>query len=388
MMMSSALAALTISATDSLQITVIANQQLQEICRNVAEYCKDIPISQELQLLVDNPQQEFDCDALLRALEQYIAAGCESDQQQESLRLLEENYQLLADIHAQLLKQLGTRARIKIKFFAKLYADELVITNNMVVNGTLTIRDCLRMPNEADQLIFSNNGGCAQAVTIAEIEIPNGSVTTVDLADGAVTTPKFANGAVTAEKITPGAVTGGVGGKIALTTITAANIAAATITGGVGGNIPSNQITGGVGGKIDENTITAYNIQAGALDPSLFTFQTLTTAAAEANPLKIIRGYVDTSGSTPVILSGTGFSVVKNDDATYTVTSLSYSSATSFSAFVRPPFVGTTTGTPPSVGGSYTIQYNMSPGFTLRFYATGTSTPQDPGSFEFFTIGT
>lgn len=384
-------AAIINEASDTTsEVTIIACNELQQVCRNLADCCKDRQTSQELHALLDASNQDVDCDALLRALEQCIAAGWEQ-QEQDTLRMLEENYKLLADIHAQLLEQLGTKARIKIKFFAKLYADELVVTNNMVVDGALVVNNCMRMPNITSDLILANNGGCVIGETIQEIEIPDDSITTADLADGSVTTPKFADGAVTDEKITAGAVTGGVGGKIALATITNANIAAGTITGGTGsGNIAAATVTGGTGGNIAAGTITGSNINSSTITQANLAFNTA-QAIAESTALRLIRGSISTSGGTSSILSGAGFTATTFlNPGIFTVTfTTPYTSADSYSLFIRPLFVG-----PSSsgflIGGYYIIIAKTANSFRVGFY-DNTGSPggeENPIGYDFFTIGT
>lgn len=131
-----------------------------------------------------------------------------------------------------------------------------------------------------------------------------------------------------------------------------------------------NSVTGGPGGTIVNNTIT----------PSNLAFNTFQAAAAEHNPLTIIRGSV--TGATGAIVSGEGFTVTRNGTGSYTIQFLiPYVNATAYQIFVQP-----TTGYGNLVSQIFiNLSNQLANSFNVStFNNAGAATDEN---FIFFTVG-
>lgn len=379
-----------VAAEDNHKLIVMVNNKARDLCKKTVECWHKAGLEYNdaaLDELLNPDIAVVDYTTMLNGLK-----SCLNEQwtptTQEELALknaVQKEHDLIQQEYEDLTMQMGTR-RIKIKYYAKVVTDELVIGNTATINN-LVINDCIKLPN-LPAGVLQVTDGCLNTTIIPPFVITPGSIDTAQLADGAVTTDKIADApnGVTGAKIATETITGGAGGNIDLATITNANIAAETITGGPGGNIAIETITGNTGGNIADNTITAYNIQPGSLTPETLSFHSVETVSTEPQFLLVYRGRIDADGTT---ISGNGFTPAHPNTGEYTITlSEGYSNATDYSVIVQPFYIGVDNSIDPA--GAFSVTQDSGTQFTINFYnGSDGLTPANPTNpFSFFTIGT
>jgi hypothetical protein len=213
--------------------------------------------------------------------------------------------------------KISPRLRLVASPYALLATRALSSDSADTLSNPLDLSDVSNFSGSLPGSKLANDSVTAQQIAssaVTEVELAAQSVTTTKLTNGAVTTPKIADNAVTPAKIAPGAVNSSKIGGVLLDTqipdldaskITTGTLLAARMSSVVARRDLPNTFTGTQ--TINGNLIVTNNLSLGTLG------QLKVTAGEES--LRIVRGQVKVvgaGGTTPQIVTGSGFTVAAN----------------------------------------------------------------------------